>query len=281
MTAVTAKRLAVALLLAWTLPLPARQDDKPAPRRLTRAEQEEFLRTAEVKNRRTLGEGVTESERLTLEKDGFRHDAHFQKIEESKTNFESTRGSEMNFKDSWKFNVAAYELAKLLGIADMIPPSVERKFGGNTGAMTWWIDDVAMDEKKRVRDNVRPPNPTDWNEQMLVVRVFDQLIYNTDRNLGNLIISQDWKLWMIDHTRAFRTRTDLLGPKNLRRCDRNLLARLRELDKPALQKSLQRYLVGTEMQGLLARSRAIVKLFDAATKEKGEAAVLYDRAVRE
>jgi hypothetical protein len=111
--------------------------------------------------------------------------------------------------------------------------------------------------------------------------VFDQIIYNTDRNLGNLVISQDWKLWMIDHTRAFRTRTDLLGPKNLRRCDRNLLARLRELDKPALQKSLQRYLVGTEMQGLLARSRAIVKLFDAAIKEKGEAAVLYDRAVRE
>lgn len=280
MIAVTGRCLAFAALLAWASPVPA-QDQKPVPRKLTRAEQEEFLRTAEVKSRRTLAEGVTASERLTLEKDGFRHDAHFQKIDESKTEFQSTRGSEMNFKDSWKFNVVAYELAKMLGIADTIPPSVERKFGGNTGAMTWWIDDVAMDERKRVRDKITPPNLTDWNEQMLVVRVFDQLIYNTDRNLGNLIITADWKLWMIDHTRAFRTRTDLLAPKNLRRCDRKLLASLRELDKPALQKNLHLYLIGTEMDGLLARSRAIVKIFDAAVKEKGEAAVLYDRMVRE
>jgi hypothetical protein len=33
------------------------------------------------------------------------------------------------------------------------------------------------------------------------MRAFDQLIYNTDRNLGNLLIDGDWRIWMIDHTR--------------------------------------------------------------------------------
>jgi hypothetical protein len=259
----------------------AAQTGGPAPRRLSQAEQEEFLRKAEVKDRRALREGVTESSRLTLEKDGFRHDAHFQKINESRTNFESRRGSEMNFKDSWKFNVAAYELAKLLGIDDMIPPSVERKHGGSTGAFTWWIDNVLMDEKKRTQEKTTPPDLQEWNAQMWVVRVFDQLIYNTDRNLGNLIITKDWKLWMIDHTRAFRARTDLLNPKNLTRCDRKLLARLRELDKPALKKRLRPYLNGLEIDGVVARGRAIVKFFDEAVEEKGEGAVLYDRIVKD
>jgi hypothetical protein len=273
------RRLAVASLLAWALPLPA-QEEKPVPRRLTQEEKEDFLRTAEVKGYRTLDRGVTLSLRLTLEKNGFRHDAHFQKIDQSKSRFESKDGSELNFKDTWKFNVAAYELAKLLGIDDMIPPSIERKYGGDTGAFTWWVDDVLMDEQKRTRDKVSPPEATDWNHQISVIRVFDQLIYNTDRNQGNIIITTDWNLRMIDHTRAFRTRTDLLAAKNLRYCDRKLLERMRELDKPALQKALRHYLIGTEINGLLARCRAIVKIFDEAVKEKGEGAVLYNRVVR-
>ena len=43
---------------------------------------------------------------------------------------------------------------------------------------------------------------------MQIVRLFDQLIYNIDRNLGNLMITNDWTIWAIDHTRAFRTYDD-------------------------------------------------------------------------
>ena len=39
---------------------------------------------------------------------------------------------------------------------------------------------------------------------MSLVRVFDQLIGNIDRNVGNLLITSDWRIWAIDHTRAFR-----------------------------------------------------------------------------
>ena len=37
-----------------------------------------------------------------------------------------------HFRDSYKYNVAAYELAKLLGLTHMVPPSVERKIAALT-----------------------------------------------------------------------------------------------------------------------------------------------------
>ena len=249
------------------------------PQKLSQAEEEEFLRTGKVVERHNLGKGVTNSVRLTLEKDGFQHDAHLQTIDETKTQFEGSRGTEMNFRDSWKFNVAAYELGKLLGIDDMIPPSVERKDRGSTGAYTWWVDDILMDETKRLHDKIQPPDPERWNNQMFVVHVFDQLIYNTDRNLGNLIINKDWKIWMIDHTRAFRIRRDLREAKNLKKCDRGLLAKLRELNKDGIKKAMGKYVTGMEIDGLLARRDRIVKFFDDEVKTKGEGAVLYDRPV--
>src|SRR5262249_14760818 len=115
-----------------------------------------------------------------------------------------------------------------------------------------------------------------WNQQMYLCRVFDQLIYNTDRNLGNLLITKDWKIWMIDHTRAFRTMKDLKSPKDLVQCDRNLLAKLRELNREMLEHKLGHYLTKMEIDGLLSRRDRIVKFFDERIAQKGEAAVLFD-----
>ena len=52
------------------------------------------------------------------------------------------------------------------------------------------------------------------------MRVFDELIANTDRNVGNLLWTTDGKMWMIDHTRAFRLQPTLKAPQLLQRCDR-------------------------------------------------------------
>ena len=173
--------------------------------------------------------------------------------------------------------MAAYELGKLLGL-DMIPPSVERKIGGRSAAVTWWVDNKAFDELERVKQNIQPPDLDSWNKQMYVVRVFDQLIYNTDRNLGNLVITKDWQIWMIDHTRAFRMQKALENPKNLVQCDRKLLARLRELNKDELKDHLGKYLTGMEIDGILGRRDKIVQFFDHEIAGKGEGAVLYDLA---
>ena len=138
-----------------------------------------------------------------------------------------------------------------------------------------------MTEKESINSGARPPNVDLWNKQMYRTRVLDQLIYNMDRNLGNLIITKDWKIWAIDHTRAFRTHRVLKNPKDLVQCDRKLLAALRGLTYETLEGELRPYLTKSQIKALLARRDLIVEYFDNAVAEKGEQAVLYDLPPRQ
>ena len=242
---------------------------------LSQTEKEEFLRTAKVVRAKTLPDGITRASLATLSDGELTHDAQIQSINEFKQVFATSFGTELNFRDSYKYNIAAYRLARLLGL-DMVPPSVERKIRGTRAAVTWWIDDYLMTEKDRFFKKVDPPNRDRWNRQMYVVRVFDQLIYNVDRNLGNLVITADWDLWMIDHTRSFRLHKRLKDEVNLVRCDRMLLDALRKLDRATLTNELRPFLTKSEIEALLARRDRIVEIFDAKVAASGEANVLYD-----
>lgn len=243
---------------------------------LTIAQKEEFLRKAKILRTRNLSEGVTNSRRATLSDGQITHDAHIQHIDDSKATFTSMSVTELNFRDTYKANIAAYRLAKMLGLQDMVPPSVERQVGGRPAAVTWWVDDVLMTEKQRRFRKVEPPDVERWNKQMHIVRIFDQLIYNMDRNLGNLVITKSWDIWMIDHTRAFRLYKSLKTAEDLQQCDRHLLEFLRALEEKTLMVALQPYLTRSEIRALLARRDLIVNFFDQAVAEKGEREVLYD-----
>ncbi len=269
-----ARRAAFCAILVLSGSVPA-QDTK-----LTRQQMEEFLRTAKVLSQKRVPIGVTGSLRAQLSDGVLTHAAHIQSIDEAKQTYQTDRGTEINFRDSWKFNVAAYRIDKLLDL-NMIPVSVERKLPGfGKVALTWWVDDVLMDEVTRHKTKIQPPDQLSWNRQMYMVRVFDQLIYNTDRNLQNLLMTKDWRIWMIDHTRGFRTHKELKQKENLVQCDRRLLDALRRLDAPSLMREVKEYLTPTEIRGLLARRDLIVKFFEEQVARKGEQAVLYDLALR-
>lgn len=135
---------------------------------------------------------------------------------------------------------------------------------------------MLMTEKQRNRQQIESPDAEQWNRQIYICRVFDQLIYNMDRNLGNFVITTDWTVWMIDHGRSFRLYKTLRNPKNLVKIDRRLLAALRELTYETLEKELQPYLRKGEMEALLARRDRIVEFFEKEIAQKGEEAVLYD-----
>ena len=248
------------------------QAEAPA---LTAEDMESFLRTAKIVDTRLASKGVTGSLRATMTDGKMTHDAHIQSVDMVRNEFKSRRAVELNFKDSYKFNIAAYRLGLLLGIRN-IPISIERKVAGKTSAVTWWVDDVMMDESARRAKKVSVPDPDRFNDEMHVVRVFDQLIYNTDRNLQNILITKKWDLRMIDHTRAFRIRKDLQNPANLVKCERTLLAKMRELNLETLIKHLRPYLTKLEIEALLERRDRIVRLFEEKVAAQGEAAVLYD-----
>lgn len=241
---------------------------------LTDAQMEEFLRTAEVLKSRTTSKGITGSLQATLSDGKITHDAHIQHIDESKREFQTAKGTEFNFRDSWTFNVAGYKLDRLIGL-NMVPVSVSRRYRSKPAAFTWWVDDVAMDEGDRLKKKIPPPDSVSWNHQMQLVRLFDQLIYNVDRNMGNLVITNGWRVWAIDHTRAFRTHDDLKTPASVTRCDREVFDRLKQLDKATLKREMGSFLDDWQIRALLARRDAIVKKLEAA----GSSA-LFDRQNR-
>jgi len=249
-----------------------------APPVLTPEEMDHFLRQADIVATKSTKKGVTNARRVTLFDGKVRHDAQVQDVNIELPIFEvGPKNTEVNFKDLFRYNIAGYRLSLLLGLGN-VPMSVERRVQGKDVAMTWWLDDVMMDEGARQKEHTVGPNPSRTAMQIHVLRVFDELIQNRDRNAGNLLWTSDWKMWMIDHTRAFRLGKDLLKPQQLERVERTLLDRMRELNEPKLTEAMDKSLTKQEIEALLARRDAIVKLFDDRIAQRGEAAVTYTLA---
>ena len=274
--ALLGRRLIVAVatcLLA--VPLATAADETTLTTPLTKEQIKEFLLTAKIVGAKPATKGATHTLRLTLNDGKLTHDAHFQGIDEHKTNVQFASGhGEIAFVDSYKYNIAAYALAELLGLDDMLPVYVERKYKGDPGSFSWWLP-VKMDEEERVKQKITVPDSDAWNNQMYRVRVFDQLVYDTDANLTNVLIGEDWKIWRIDFTRAFRLDKNLRNPSDLVRCDRQLLEKLKTLNGDQLAEKTKHYLTKDEVKAVMARRDKIVSRFQQLVSEKGEAAVLY------
>ena len=223
------------------------------------AQREHFLLTARIESEQFAGKGLTNSQKAMLTDGRTSHLAHIQAIDIYQPLFKGKDGStEQDFKDSWKFNVAAYRLAKLLGLTDMTPVSVERMVSGKHAAVTWWVDNVLMDERERISKDLQPPDREHWNREMDTIRIFDQLIYNMDRSQENLLIDKDWNVWMIDHSRAFRKWKQLRNPTAITKCEPRLLEALQGLRREDVERQMEGLLTPEEIDGLMARRDLIV-----------------------
>ena len=252
--------------------------DEPAP---SAGEQVVFLKNARIVQSRPIGKGVTGALRLTLSDGRLTHDAAFQSVDQRSSAQDiregNRRAGELLFADSYHYNIAAWELSRLLGLDAMMPVTIERRYKGNPGALSWWVDDVLMDEAERERTDAVPPAGQSLTlvEQRHRMQVFAELVHDTDRNKGNVIYTSDWRLVMLDFTRAFRTQPALRAPAALARCDRNLLARLRSLTKAEVSKATGSHLTPFEIDALMKRRDLLVDHFDRLVKQRGEAAVLF------
>ena len=276
---VGAKVLSLLVLLA----LPAvsyAQVAAPAPSAELSVDQiRVFLKTAKVTKTRSTDKGVTAPKRLTLSDGTITHDAVFQAIDDHQHVANLGGGgrqasTELNFVDSYKYNIAAYEISRLLGLDYMMPVYVERKWNGQTGSISWFVP-ALMDESERIKKKVEPPNPTEWNQQMYRMRVFSSLLRDTDRNLTNVLITHQWKVIMIDFSRAFRLQPELLHQKDLAKIDRQLFAKLEALNKEDVQRATKDYLIKREIDAMMLRRDALVAHFKKLIADLGEEKVLY------
>ena len=266
------RRYFVLAALGYSAPAAPQDRRSVFPLPLARGDCEEFLRSAAITTDRPAGGKYFWRAMLD---DGKRK--HYATIE--------TEAGTTSSQRHYRGNIAAYELDKILHLT-LVPPVVKRLVGGQPASVTWWVDDVAMNEIARRKQKIEPPDAVRWNGQMQAVRVFDELIANQYRDVSpasylssgwdNLLITRDWRIWLIDHTVSFRPGKRLEHPETLVQCDRGLFRRLRELDRRAIERTLSAYLNTEQLDALEARRRMLVEHFEDRIASQGEAAVLYD-----
>ncbi|MGE3274445.1 MAG: hypothetical protein AB7O67_05000 [Vicinamibacterales bacterium] len=239
----------------------------------------EFLRSARVIKAVPIGKGVTRPQRLTLSDGTFTHDAAFQAVDERASMGDLLEGrrraGERDFVDYWGYNVAAFRIARLLGLADMMPVTVERSYKGNLGALSWWVDEVMFDEEERQDKGIRPPDQGEYERQVHRMSVFAALVADTDRNKGNVLYTRDWRLVMLDFTRAFRLSATLREPQRLQRISHDLYGRLQALTEDDLVAVTRNWISIFEIRAVLHRRDLILQRFDQLVAERGAENVYY------
>jgi hypothetical protein len=156
-------------------------------------------------------------------------------------------GTYRGFWDSYKAEIVAYELDKLLRM-DMVPPAVERQLQGNAGAAQLWVENIFG---VKADESPGESNRADWQDQLLRMKMFDDLIGNRDRNWGNMLRDAGWNLILIDHSRAFGAGTEL--PHKLSRIDEGYWARIESLTRNQLDAALHAWLGEAEIRAILDR----------------------------
>lgn len=229
----------------------------------------EFMRTADVIDEKDIGTGVNRSVRVTLEQNSVRAHAIFREVDRRERGVTIGRAHYQFFADSYLFECAAYELAKKIGL-DRVPPTVLRKIERRSGSLQIWLED-ALDED---HDTFAPPSPLDWAQRVWDMHLFDNLVYNIDRNPGNMLVDEDYRLWMIDHTRGFQAKRGLLNDRVVR-VRRAVWDRLTALTDDELKDTVRDYLTFTELGSLVERRKALQAYVDELVLERGEDAVFY------
>jgi hypothetical protein len=176
--------------------------------------------------------------------------------------------------DSYKYDIAAYELTKLLEV-EMIPPVVEREIEGREGTLQVRLENCIR-EKDRRRKKLEPPNPKTFSNALEEVKVLENLTYDECQDADDLYIHRDdWRVCRVDFSEAFAPNPELLPGCDITVCSRKFYEGLLKLNEESIKSALSRYLSDEEIGALLTRKDLIIARIKALIGEKGEDAVLF------
>jgi hypothetical protein len=239
---------------------------------------EEFLKNATILAVRDLNTiAVTHPKKVELYDGQHTCYAVFKTIDEFEPRKKLANGrTEFRFSDRYQYEIAAYELDKLLGLG-IVPPVVERRIHQEVGSLSLWVEDSITESERRNVRGTDPPDAASWDDQLYTIRLFEQLTDDTDyRNTDNLLVTPDWKIYKIDFSRAFRRHKKLHHEECLERFSRPVLDSLRALSRDQLQAHLCRWLSKGQIDSLWVRRGLILELAEHRIAELGEEAVVFD-----
>jgi len=243
-----------------------------------REELEEYLRTAEIINQEQITgrKAVTKPWKLTLKKNGITRNAYWK----------NPMGRLKGYLEGWKWEIAAYRLDKYLEL-NMIPPTVEKRFRGDRGSCQLEVEyEMSLREITEKKIKIPLRKIFHWNRAIYLHRAFDNLIANQDRHAGNILVTKDWRMILIDHSRSFRTSKKFTknliyhekhkeGPKIMRELPRAFVDKIKALNIKLIKDIVGDYLTDKEIKAVLIRRDLIVKEINRLIKKYGKEKVLY------
>ena len=254
--------IAVSVLVATIVPAAQQPVPESARTWIGRAEQlEQFIREAEVVDIEDIGTGVTNPKRAELAPGGLVARIAFKPIRP---------GNYHGHWESYESEIAAYELDKLLGLG-MVPPTVEKRIAGDVGAAVMWAAPTRSFKELGGPPTAPAAQMARWDYQLVRAKMFHDLIYNKDPNLGNWLVDPAWNLILIDNSRAFTTGTRMVH--TLTRVDQDLWDRFMALDEATLKAALGKWLRDGSIRAILKRRDQMAKDIEALVAERSEAAV--------
>jgi len=222
------------------------------------AEFEDFLKQAKVERVENVPVGVTKPKRAFVAPGGLAGSFVFKEL---------MPGRKTGFFESYKSEIAAYELDKVLGL-DMVPPAVEREINGETGAAIMWIEGT----RSVKQTGGKMPAGAEWAKASRKLMMFDNLIGNPDRNAGNILLGVPGEFILIDHSRAF------VADKKLRhkfeRVDAALWDRIRSLTPEDVKRALGTWLDDRAIDAMIERRNLMAAAVDKLVAHKGAEAVI-------
>jgi len=196
---------------------------------------------------------------------------------------ENTRYSEFRFsdgreveqaRDSYRHEIAAYELDRMLGL-DIVPPCVERKIGSRMGSLCFWVEG-SMTEAERREQGLQPSNPVTYKGRLREIELFEQLIADLDySDLRNLIVDEKLRIHKVDSSMAFDSDPDLLTGLYSSKLSRRLIKALEALDKKEMNETLKPWLHKDQLGSLWERRKRILKRAQQLVGDYGEERALY------
>ncbi len=221
------------------------------------AEFEEYIRTADIDRFEDIPIGVTRPKRAYLKPGGPVASVAWKALPTSR---------KTGYLESYKSEIAAYEVDKLLRM-NMVPVTVEKRWKGEKAAAILWLSPIHSWKEMEPK-----PKPPKWNRQAMLMKMFDNLIGNGDRNMGNLLVDDDWNLYLIDHSRAFDISTNL--PFKMEHVDGPVWDRMLALDEPTLTAALGEWLDDRSIRAILTRRDRMKVAIAKLVHDSGEAAVI-------
>jgi hypothetical protein len=158
----------------------------------------------------------------------------------------------------------------------MVPVKVERRLDGEVGVACMWV--TPAETFAQLGGPPKPPTEEKkrWSLQLTRAKMFDNLIGNSDPNLGNWMVDPAWNIILIDHSRAFSRGKRMVH--ELERADRGLWERMLALDEEILTEALGRWLSRSKIRSILRRRDRMVAVIADLVEEYGERAVLVGAA---